>query len=122
MRVFCDEQGVDGDEELDGFDDEATHVVGVDESGVVATCRLRFLDEDCKLERMVVAKRLRGLGAGSKLLVHSEELAAEQGATRMVLNAQTRAQPFYEGGGYEAEGEHFIEANIEHVRMTKRVG
>ena len=44
---------------------------------------------------------------------------AGSGATRMVLNAQTRALGFYAGAGYEPEGELFMEANIEHVHMTK---
>ena len=119
LEVFCEEQGVDRDEELDGLDDEATHVVALDEKGVQATCRLRFLGEDCKLERMAVARRLRGLGAGARLLEESERIARERGASRMVLNAQTRAQGFYAGAGYGPEGELFMEANIEHVRMTK---
>ena len=121
VRVFCGEQGVDAAEELDGLDEEATHVVGLDESGVVATCRLRFSGSDCKLERMVVDSRLRGLGAGAKLLERSEELARARGAERMVLNAQTRARGFYGGSGYEPEGALFMEANIEHVRMTKLI-
>jgi predicted GNAT family N-acyltransferase len=37
----------------------------------------------------------------------------------MVLNAQRRAEPFYAANGYLAEGETFVEAGIEHVRMTK---
>jgi predicted GNAT family N-acyltransferase len=37
----------------------------------------------------------------------------------MLLHAQRRAEPFYAAKGYEAEGETFMEAEIEHVRMTK---
>jgi predicted GNAT family N-acyltransferase len=37
----------------------------------------------------------------------------------MVLNAQRRAEPFYASHGYAAEGETFMEAGIEHVRMRK---
>ena len=109
-------------EELDGLDDDATHVVALDEKGVQATCRLRFVDGDCKLERMVVARRLRGLGAGARLLAASERIARERGTSRMLLHAQTRAQGFYAASGYEPEGELFTEANIEHVRMTKPLG
>jgi predicted GNAT family N-acyltransferase len=121
-RVFCDEQGVSRELEFDGLDGDATQVVGLDESGVVATCRLRFLDQDCKLERMAVERRLRGQGAGAALLEACEAIAGERGAARMVLNAQTAAQRFYAGGGYVPEGETFVEANIEHVRMTKPLG
>ena len=118
LRVFCDEQGVDRDEELEG-DEDALHVVALDETGVVATCRLRFLEQGCKLERMAVERRLRKLGAGAKLLAASEQLARERGAGTIVLNAQTRVRDFYAAGGYRAEGATFMEAEIEHVRMTK---
>jgi predicted GNAT family N-acyltransferase len=128
-RVFCGEQGVGSAEEFDGLDGEATQIVALDETGVVATCRLRFLDdggddggEACKLERMAVEKRLRGLGAGATLLAGSEQMARERGAEKMLLHAQTRAQGFYAANGYSSEGDLFIEADIEHVRMTKPLG
>jgi predicted GNAT family N-acyltransferase len=120
IKVFCGEQGVDAEEEMDDLDDEAAQIVAVDESGVVATCRLRYPQPGaCKLERMVVDRRLRGLGVGAKLLAHCEGEARRAGAKTMVLNSQVRAQDFYAGSGYAAEGESFMDAGIEHIRMTK---
>jgi predicted GNAT family N-acyltransferase len=119
VRVFCDEQGVSPDQELDSLDAEATQIVAVDESGVIATCRLRFPDGGAKLERMVVERRLRHLGVGGKLLEAAEDEARSQGAGAMVLNAQRRAEGFYASHGYVPEGETFMEAGIEHVRMRK---
>jgi predicted GNAT family N-acyltransferase len=119
IRVFCGEQGVDASEELDEHEATSTQVVALDESGVVATCRLRPVDGDCKLERMAVERRLRGAGVGSRLLEHAEDIARSEGAGRMVLHAQTRARGFYAANGYEPEGEIFLEADIEHIRMTK---
>jgi len=127
-RVFVDEQGVSGAEEFDGLDDAATQVVALDEKGVLATCRLRFLDAEadgdpsCKLERMAVEDRVRGLGVGARLVRGSERIATGQGAGEMVLHSQRRAEGFYAGQGYVAEGETFLEADIEHVRMRKRLG
>ncbi len=120
IRVFCDEQGVDPELEVDGLDDEATQVVAVDESGVIATCRLRYPQPDvCKLERMVVDARVRKLGLGGRLLDWAEEEGRIAGARTMVLNSQLRAQDFYGSHGYEPEGETFMDADIEHIRMTK---
>lgn len=120
VRVFIGEQGVDASEELDEHDATATHIVALDESRVIATCRLRDLGDDrWKLERMVVEKRLRESGVGSRLLAGAEEEVRSRGATEMVLNAQRRAEAFYASNGYIAEGETFFEADIEHVRMTK---
>jgi predicted GNAT family N-acyltransferase len=122
VRVFCDEQGVDREAELDGLDDEATQIVALDESGVIATCRLRFIEGVCRLERMAVERRYRGEGAGSKLLEAAEQEARRQGASSVLLHAQRRAEGFYAAAGYVAEGEPFIEEGIEHVAMTKPLG
>jgi predicted GNAT family N-acyltransferase len=119
VRVFCEEQGVSRDEELDGLDGDSLHLIATDESGVIATCRLRFTAEGCKLERMAVEGRMRGRGAGARLLEGAEEAARERGAETMILHAQRRAEPFYAAHGYLAEGEPFMEAEIEHVRMAK---
>ena len=120
IRVFCGEQGVSEEEESDELDAEATQVVAVDESGVIATCRLRYPEvATCKLERMVVEKGVRELGVGGTLLAGAESEARSQGAELMVLNAQRRAGAFYAANGYVAEGEGFLDAGIEHVRMTK---
>jgi predicted GNAT family N-acyltransferase len=120
VKVFVDEQGVDAEEELDELDADALQIVAVDETGVIATCRLRDLGGgEWKLERMVVDRRLRGSGVGSRLLAGAEREARERGAREMVLNAQRRAEGFYSSAGYRPEGETFIEAEIEHVRMRK---
>jgi predicted GNAT family N-acyltransferase len=119
-RVFVDEQGVDPAEELDALDDDAVQLVGVDDSGVIATCRLRDLGSgEWKLERMAVESRLRRLGVGARLLEGAEREVRERGAREMVMHAQRRAEPFYAAHGYTAEGDVFIEAEIEHVRMRK---
>lgn len=119
-RVFVDEQGVDPGEELDELDETSLQLVGLDESGVIATCRLRELEPGVwKLERMAVERRLRRSGVGARLLAGAEREVSESGATEMVLHAQRRAEAFYTDHGYAAEGGTFLEAEIEHVRMRK---
>ena len=120
VRVFCGEQGVSREEELDGLDEQSTQIVALDESGVIATCRLRFPEGGtCKLERMAVEQRLRELGVGARLLAGAESEAGERGASTMLLHAQRRAERFYASSGYVAEGDTFLSAGIEHVRMRK---
>ena len=45
-RVFLGEQQVDASDEFDEFEATSTQIVALDESGVVATCRLRSYGED----------------------------------------------------------------------------
>ena len=119
VRVFCGEQGVSRKEELDGLDEEALQIVALDESAVIATCRLRDLGAEWKLERMAVEARVRGLGVGARLLAGAEDEARARGAEQMVLHAQIRAEPFYAANGYTREGEVFMDAGIEHIAMRK---
>jgi len=120
IRVFCGEQGVSEEEETDDLDDESTQIVGLDETGVVATCRLRDVGQGTwKLERMAVERRLRKLGVGSRLLAGAEDEARASDAEEMILHAQRRAESFYASGGYVAEGDTFMDAGIEHVAMRK---
>ena len=120
VHVFVDEQGVDPEEEVDDLDAESVQLVALDEGGVIATCRLRDIgDGQWKLERMAVERRLRGRGVGGRLLAGAEREVHRRGATEMVLHAQSRAEPFYASNGYVAEGDTFMEAEIEHLRMRK---
>ena len=119
VQVFCEEQGVDGDLELDGLDHDCTQIVAVSGGSVVATCRLRLVEGNAKVERMAVEKALRGTGVGRLLVEQAEKEARASGAPRMVLHAQRVAEGFYAKAGYEVEGDPFLEAEIEHVRMTK---
>jgi hypothetical protein len=62
---------------------------------------------------------VRRLGVGARLLDGAEREARDRGAGEMVLNAQIQAEKFYAAHGYTVEGDTFLEAEIEHVRMRK---
>jgi len=115
--VFVDGERLDKAGALVATDVEAH--VALDDRVVIATCRLRFLDGECKLERMAVERPYRGAGVGRRLLEAAEDEARRRGASEMLLHAQRRAEGFYAAAGYVAEGETFIEEGIEHVRMRK---
>ena len=118
-EVFCVEQGVTLEEERDGRDDEALHLVGVHGDEVVATSRLLADGAEVKLGRMAVAASHRGRGLAAALLVEADARARELGARRIVLAAQLSAQAVYERAGYAPYGDVFLDAGIEHVMMGK---
>lgn len=120
--VFCEEQGVPLRDELDGHDDEALHLVAVDDGGrVLGTCRLLFRGLTCQLSRMAVEPEARGHGVGKALLDLADAEARTAGARRIALHAQIHAQTLYTAHGYTPRGRHFEEAGIEHVAMEKMV-
>lgn len=118
-RVFCDEQGVAVDLELDGRDGQALHLVAVSGGRVVGTCRLVLDGSTAKLGRLAVEPGERGRGLGARLLARAEEQAREAGAARISLHAQLAARGLYERGGFAPVGRPFDEAGIEHVLMEK---
>ena len=120
VRVFVDEQGVSPEEELDELDQEATQLIALDESGILATCRLREVEAGVwKLERMAVDARVRGVGVGGRLLAGAEREVRASGARELLLHAQRRAESFYASHDYIPEGETFMDAGIEHIAMRK---
>jgi predicted GNAT family N-acyltransferase len=118
-EVFCGEQGVSLAEERDGRDEEALHLVVVDDGVVVGTCRLLVEGTTVKLGRMAVSRTRRGLGLARALITEAEARARALGGERIVLAAQLSAQPLYDRAGYAVFGEVFLDAGIEHVMMAK---
>ena len=116
---FVGEQGVAPEEEVDGRDGDALHLVAVDDSRVVGTCRLIADGERMKLGRMAVDRARRGEGIAALLLSATDREAELAGARRIVLGAQVPAVGVYERAGYTAHGEVFLDAGIEHVWMEK---
>jgi predicted GNAT family N-acyltransferase len=119
--VFIEEQDVSEAEEMDGRDDDADHVVVVDESAdrPVATARLRVVDGHGKAERVAVLQAYRGEGLGKRVMAVLESMARRKGIEEMHLNAQTHVEGFYADLGYETVSDVFYEADIPHVEMRK---
>jgi predicted GNAT family N-acyltransferase len=120
-QVFCDEQGVALEDELDARDDEALHIVALDDGVLVGTCRLLVDGDTVTLGRMAVARAERGRGLAGQLLAEAEARARELGARRIMMAAQVSARRVYERAGYEPYGEVFLDAGIDHVMMAKEL-
>lgn len=119
-EVFIDEQNVPEEEELDEFDQTATHLLAFEEMEPVGTCRWRWIQPSViKAERVAVRKQFRHLGAGKSLMLYLEKMARQQGAQVIVLNAQVQVVPFYKKLGYQPTGAPFYEAGIKHIPMKK---
>lgn len=115
-EVFCREQGVPEDEEIDGLDEACRHYLARIDDEPVATARTRILASgEGRIERVAVRARLRGHGIGRALM---RRLIADLGPSPIALNAQLHGVGFYQGLGFKSEGEIFLDAGIDHVRMV----
>ncbi len=119
-EVFVREQGVSPEDEYDGRDDAALHLVALDGAEqVVGTCRLLADGDRVKLGRMAITRERRGEGIAGLLLDAADREAVALGGGRIVLGAQLSAVGVYERAGYVARGEVFLDAGIEHMWMEK---
>jgi predicted GNAT family N-acyltransferase len=120
-EVFCVEQGVPEQEELDGRDHEGIHLVAVAGSELLGTCRLLMVGTTAQFSRLAVRASSRRQGIATALLELADAETRVAGGRRLVLHAQTYAQELYEQAGYRTRGRVFWEAGIEHVAMEKQL-
>jgi predicted GNAT family N-acyltransferase len=120
-QVFCVEQGVSVEADRDGRDDEATHIVAVEDGRVIGTCRLLLRGPVARLGRLAVAPDRRGNGVAAAILGEADVAARQAGADAISLHAQTYALDLYLQSGYTEQGTRFVEEGIEHVSMEKRL-
>jgi predicted GNAT family N-acyltransferase len=120
-EVFCVEQGVPEQEELDGRDHEGIHLVAVAGDELLGTCRLLLVGTTAQFSRLAVRASARRLGIATALLELAEAETRDAGGRRLVLHAQTYARELYEQAGYRPRGRAFWEAGIEHVAMEKQL-
>ena len=120
-EVFVKGQGVPADLEIDDKEDKSIHFLIKNEQELVATCRIRIIDDYAKLERMAVKSKYRKQGIGSLLIDKVENFAQEKNLSQIKLHAQIKAQDFYQKNNYQLVSDEFIEAGIKHVKMEKKL-
>lgn len=119
--VFIDEQQVPEEEEIDQFEEVATHFVVYDNQQPVGAGRFRLVDGLGKVERICVLSTHRKRGVGKMLMNKVEEIAKDQNISKLKLNAQTHAEVFYQSLGYKTVSDVFMDAGIPHVTMIKEL-
>jgi predicted GNAT family N-acyltransferase len=117
--VFIMEQDVHEDEEFDGRDEGALHLLAEDPKGrPIATARML---PDGQVGRMAVLRHWRKKGVGSAMLIKLFVEARVRGLKQLRADAQVRALPFYEKHGFWAVGEEFLDARIPHLKVIKEL-
>lgn len=117
VAVFVEEQGVPPELEQDEHDAGALHLLATTADGrAVGTARMLA---DGHIGRVAVLPRWRRRGLGTRLLKRLVDLARDRGLDGVFLHAQCRAESFYRGLDFVAEGDVFDDAGIDHRCMRR---
>lgn len=119
--VFVEEQNVPLEEEIDQYEQDSTHFVVYDQHDPIAAGRFRIIDGYGKVERICVLSSYRSKGVGKLLMDMIESVSSDKGISKLKLNAQTHAIPFYERLNYHVVSDEFMDAGIPHRTMEKLV-
>jgi predicted GNAT family N-acyltransferase len=123
--VFLGEQNCPYDEEFDGNDFTATHLVGYVGDEPAGCLRIRYFADFAKLERLVVRKQFRGRGLARGIVSSAVEFCRSKGYTRICCYAQKRLTMFWNGCGFSiCDGRpELVFSDFEYIEMvchTKR--
>lgn len=114
--VFIEEQNVPREIEYE-YEEEGNYYLFYHEGKPIATARWRITSKGIKLERFALLKEFRNRGLGSLLLKEILKDVTPLGK-EIYLHSQVAAVNYYKRAGFRESGEHFSEADIEHVLMT----
>ncbi len=118
--VFVGEQECPYDEEFDGNDFTATHLIGYVGDEPAGCLRIRYFSDFAKLERLVVRKEFRGLGLARKLVSFGVEFCQTKGYTRMCSYAQKRLVKFWGKCGFSISDtpRELVFSDFEYIEMV----
>ena len=109
-------------QDLDGKDKKSTHLMAWHNDNLVAYTRLvppGVSFEEVSIGRVITSPFYRGLGIGITLLEKSiEQILATYQTNKIRIGAQLYLKKFYEGFGFVAEGDEFLEDGIPHIEMV----
>ncbi len=119
QRVFVVEQSVPITLEWDGLDENAQHLLALNQQQQVLGCA-RIIG-DGSIGRMAVVQEMRGCGIGQALLIAAINIYKQQCLEKVTLSAQTHAIGFYQKAGFAVVSDVYLDANIPHVDMQLKI-
>lgn len=107
--------------DIDGKDHEALHIIGKDDSGIVAYTRCfspGIYFTEAAIGRVVVKQEMRKFGYGYEIMKASIEALKSRYPTSVIkLSGQTYLIKFYESLGFRTIGKPYLEDGIPHIAM-----
>jgi predicted GNAT family N-acyltransferase len=118
--VFIGEQKCPYDEEFDGNDFTATHLIGYVGNEPAGCLRIRYFSDFAKLERLVVRREFRSSGLARRLVEAGVEFCRTKGYVRLCTYAQKRLVGFWDRCGFSisAPARELVFSDFDYVEMT----
>ena len=93
-----------------------------EEDDMLGCCMLTKIDnQTLQLRQMAVKNNLQGKGIGASIMSFAETISRDKGYRSIIMHARDTAIGFYEKFGYKVIGEPFIEINLPHHVMEKKI-
>ena len=115
-EVFVKEQGINC-VDPDTVDYSSIHIFYMRDGGVCAYLRAYSVDDmTIKVGRILAVPH--GMGIGTELMHYAVKKIKEMtGCSKIVMDAQKHAVPFYEKLGFKVTSDEYLEEGIWHVDM-----
>jgi len=117
--VFMSEQDCPYEEEFDGNDFCASHILGLVDGNAAATLRLRFFADFAKVERLAVLPKYRQTLIAKLIVEKGIEIIRRKGYRNMYGQAQKRLTRFWSRFGFKPMQKNFplVYSDHEYVEM-----
>jgi len=120
--VFIKEQNVAEHEEVDGQDQNCTHVLAIANGMPAGAARFQQLGSYVKIQRVCVPKEHRRHGIGAEVIKFIVGHVSNSGGIASIrLGAQTHALEFYHKLGFIECSKEYLDAGILHRDMELRL-
>ncbi len=110
-------------QDMDGFDAQAMHLLGMLGDKLVAYARCFNADskfKEASIGRVITHVSVRGTGAGRTLMQQAIAATFKQwGMQPIRIGAQARLEKFYQKHGFTTASAPYIEDGIPHVEMLR---
>jgi predicted GNAT family N-acyltransferase len=118
--VYMAEQECPYEEEFDGNDFSATHLIGYVGNEPSATLRLRFFADFMKIERVAVRHEFRNRHVAHEIVKAAIELGRAKGYRRVYAHVSKRLTDFWSGFGFHTfeGGRELVFSDFDYVEMV----
>jgi predicted GNAT family N-acyltransferase len=118
--IFMSEQNCPYEEEFDGNDFCATHVLGLVDGHPAATLRLRYFADFAKVERVAVLPKYRATRVTRIIMDKGIEIVRRKGYRTLYGHAQKRFVQFWQRYGFQElkKNSPLVFSDHEYVEMT----